>query len=183
MERILCFVMVLFQFGFLARPIKNPHPDPNRKEAINAVKEFPLTMTPSEVVAKAEALGLTIIDPYDDPDYSSWEENPVRDGRSTDSYGNFWYDYEEGIHFSFNEGEEFYGMNVKGDLFETPEGIRVGDSKRSVLKAYGLFGFSIFPVVHRLTRYGHYMFLFDPLQKNKSLNFWQFSKEHPVHND
>jgi len=181
LQKIMCFVMVLFQFGFLARPIKNP--DPNRKEAINAVKEFPLTMTPSEVSAKTEALGLTIIDPWDDPYYdpsyfSLSDEKLIlakKEGRLYNVTWSFHLRYEEGIDFYFTADEKLNSISVESDLFETPEGVRVGDSKRNTLRAYGLFGSSISPVVCRKTKDGYYWLEFG-LGK-KPLVGWTFFKE------
>ena len=185
LQKIMCFVMVLFQFGFFARPPQNPHPDPNRKAAINAVKEFPLTMTPSEVSAKAEALGLTIIDPWDDPYYdpscfSLSDEKLIlakKEGRLYNVTWSFYLRYEEGIEFYFTADEKLNNIRITSDLFETPEGVRVGNSKRNTLRVYGLFGSSISPMVYRKTKDGYYGLVFDFLKINKTLTEWNFFRE------
>ena len=152
------------------------------KEAINPVKEFPFSMTPSELLAKAEALGLHIIDPYDDPEYEPWAENPVRDGRRDDSYGHFWYEYEEGIMFFFSEGETFQSMSIIGrDMFETPKGVRVGDCMLKVIRKHGICVAVFGAIFQKKTKEG-YLFIIPNLTRG-TVYAWGISEKRLVHDD
>jgi len=88
----LLLTLTFFLFPF-CKPTKGPdHP----RKTINPIAAFPLTMTPSELLGKAEELGLKIKDPSNDPDYSleHWGiENPVHDGRWYDGTGSGSFSY------------------------------------------------------------------------------------------
>ena len=81
-------------------------------------------------------------------------ENPVRDGRVYDIGGHghgvyyppfsFFYRVSEETSFSFTRHGEMRFITVRCDMFTTATGIRVGDSRESVIATYGL-GYTLSP--------------------------------------
>jgi len=95
-------------------------------ELLNPIALFPFTITPEELLAVLKEHNIKII--YPDP--NDWGYDPLsKDGRRIhDHYGSFSYHFE-GINFLFSPDEELQEFHVRSDIFATPEGVRVGDSR------------------------------------------------------
>jgi len=105
-------------------------------EVLNPLELFPMSLTPKELLVVLKKQKMDIIPP--DPNYYGigqiGEDGRIYDGAIV----HFWYECE-GIKFVFYaDDEKMAYIIVTGDRFATPEGIRVGASRRDVNKTYGV---------------------------------------------
>jgi len=146
-------------------------------EKIRLTDHFSVDMTPSELLEKAEAIGLELIRPDDDDDFGIdfGDEGPVRDGRRYQALDISFYYKFDGLLAYFTPSGEFDNFHVTGDRFETAEGIRVGDSRAKVMKTYWKNMVTIFGVfAGAKTKSGFLGFSFN--EKNE-LEFWGCQKK------
>ena len=168
----LSLTLTFFLFPF-CKPTKGSNPP---KETINPIAAFPLTMTPSEMLGKAEDLGFQLVIPNQDIDWTEQYgiQNPIYDGRSYNVTGSFWYQYEE-INFFFGTDGKMKSISTESDLFATPEGIRVGDSMFKMLRTYGIF--SVTKGLAMKTKDGYYIFSTEMKKGKIVIAFWAFSEK------
>jgi len=154
---------------------------------IRLTDHFSFSMTPSEMLQKAEELGLKPKLPEGYSDYSFDEyydlaevpKNAVRDGRwyqlgDDDSYVYFF----DGMCIDYSRRDKVNHIRVDGDRFETDKGISVGDSKAKVMKEYRRnMGPFITLFAGANTKKGNYVFEFN---KQNNLISWGCYKSTPV---
>jgi len=157
---------------------------PTATETLNPLEMFPMTLTPEELLALLKDLEMEIIRPDDPTMYYEIDE----DGRMHDGYGNyFWYKCEGILFWFFADNEKMAYISVISDKFATPEGIRVGASRWTVNKKYGICSklvggildfFGIFTGkagYDAKTKDGYYRFYYDGENKKcDPLDYWMF---------
>jgi len=164
-------------------------------EILNPVELFPLTLTPEELLVLLKEYEIKIIGPKPG-DFGYELDRFGDDGRVYDGiYAHFFYRCE-GIEFVFYaDNEKMKYFEVSGDKFATPKGIRVGDSRWTVIKKYGICSklvggildfFGIFTGkagYDAKTKDGYYRFNFDGEKKkcDNPLDSWSFYNDRRIY--
>jgi len=152
-------------------------------ETLNPLELFPMTLTPEELLVVLKEHEMEILPP------GPYVYEVGEDGRMYEGAGRyFWYKCE-GFTFRFFAGsEKMASIYVNSNKYATPEGIRVGDSRRDVFRTYGVCGKLIGNILDFFTRLfgkegydaktkdGYYRFYFDGENKkcDNPLVGWSF---------
>ena len=121
-----------------------------------------INFSPEELLQTLDEMGVEVINIDHMQDWGfiyAYLENPVRDGRRYDIGGHghggyppfsFSFGVYEDTVFGFTRDGEMRFISVRCDNFTTATGIRIGDSRETIIATYGL-GYTISPLVGDLT--------------------------------